>query len=394
MLRSLGRDQERLLAVLGAVVLLIAIMALLLVVANPFGGRSSDRISVAIRTPYVGQGIQVGTAVVMHGVKVGEVTNLEILSGGGVRLAAELRKRPVAGITDSMNIDFRPINFFGVPGVNVIPSEGGQPLRDGTEIDVAPKGNFTFTELLSQLGDVSVGALTPRLITVIDRVTRYTDGLNPLFETLVTITTAVADVQRVSTAQLLANTATISTAFPPFADAAIDAGTRGISSEYLQDTSRASSTGQRLALPFKDGVKVRDISDEPQDYFDNVYYPFLELASTGLFNAVGRVLSSHVDELLPLIDSIKMVTDTGPALLRPDDIALTLRELRSRFEKLYAGNGEQRALQVRIVLDSFPAIAAPLGVAVEGSPSVAALPAEVMATPPGVGVPPIEGSAG
>jgi hypothetical protein len=39
-----------------------------------------------------------------------------------------------------------------------------------------------------------------------------------------------------------------------------------------------------------------------------------------------------------------------------------LVELRSRFEKLYAGTPEQRALQVRIVLDSLPGVAAPLGV--------------------------------
>jgi hypothetical protein len=38
-----------------------------------------------------------------------------------------------------------------------------------------------------------------------------------------------------------------------------------------------------------------------------------------------------------------------------------LAELRSRFEKMYAGTPEQRALRVRIVLDSLPGVAAPLG---------------------------------
>jgi len=39
-----------------------------------------------------------------------------------------------------------------------------------------------------------------------------------------------------------------------------------------------------------------------------------------------------------------------------------LVELRTRFEKLYSGTPEQRALRVRIVLDDLPGVAAPLGV--------------------------------
>jgi len=35
-------------------------------------------------------------------------------------------------------------------------------------------------------------------------------------------------------------------------------------------------------------------------------------------------------------------------------------ELRTRFEKMYQGTPEQRALQVRIVLDSLPGVAAPI----------------------------------
>lgn len=40
-----------------------------------------------------------------------------------------------------------------------------------------------------------------------------------------------------------------------------------------------------------------------------------------------------------------------------------LVELRTRLEKMYAGTPEQRALQVRILLDSMPGVAAPLAAA-------------------------------
>ena len=35
-------------------------------------------------------------------------------------------------------------------------------------------------------------------------------------------------------------------------------------------------------------------------------------------------------------------------------------KMRTRLQKLLGGNGEQRALQVKIILDSLPGVAAPL----------------------------------
>jgi len=49
-----------------------------------------------------------------------------------------------------------------------------------------------------------------------------------------------------------------------------------------------------------------------------------------------------------------------PALLTPVGINDTLVELRSRFENLYAGSPEQRAMQVEIVLDQIPGVQAPV----------------------------------
>jgi len=366
MLRGSEESQDRALTLIGAAVLLCVVLAVLVAVLNPFRGRSADRMSVAIETPYIGQGVQPGTAVVMHGVEVGQITDVAPTPGGGVRLVTNLQKRPVAGLTDAMSIDFRPINYFGVPGVNILPSPDGKPLRDGSQITVVPKGNFTLPELLYQLGAVSDAALTPQLINVVDRVTRYTDGLNPLFETLLTATTAVADVQTVSTAHLLTNTTSSIAAFPAFAQALIDGGARHADLDYYPERVSAppppETTGPKIAPPYVDQVSVKDYADESQDYIDNVLRKYLEIVSGGLFAAVGKLESSHVDDLLPQIDGIKALTDTVPPLLRPDDLAQTLGELRSRFERLYAGNGEQRALQVRILLDSLPGVAAPLGV--------------------------------
>ncbi|MBZ4521811.1 MCE family protein [Mycobacterium avium subsp. hominissuis] len=308
---------------------------------NPFAGRADDRISVAIDTPYAVQGVAPGTAVVMHGVEVGKVTALSSLPGRGVRLDLGLQKPPVAGLTDAMQIDFRPANYFGVTGVNITPGIGGQALRDGMQIKTVPKGNFTIQALLSRLSELSNKVITPQLIQVIDRATRYTDALNPLLETLLISANAVAETQTVPTARLLSNTTGLSVVFPSLLNAVTDVG---------DDIAHGDAN-----------YLHKGIADETEEEW-RARYLAVEGAGHGLFTAIGRLESAHLADLLPLVNGFQTLTDTVPSLLRPVGVGDMLVELRSRFEKLYAGTPEQRALQVRIVLDSLPGVAAPLGV--------------------------------
>lgn len=370
MLRGSTQRQERVLMTIGAAVVACIALVAAAIVTNPFGGRAKGTYSISIITPYVGQGVETGTAIVLHGVKVGEVTNVTNTAGGKVQLATELQSQPTRGLTDAMNIDFRPINYFGVPGINLVPNSGGHALRDGSRLALQPTGNFTLSELLNKLGDVSASSLTPQLISVIERVTRYTDALNPTIETAVTVTRAVDAVQTVPTEQLLTNLSTSIAAFPAFTDAVVEAGTRVVRYDYYpgQAVQDPATSGPVLQRPYVVNAKTPNIGDLSPEYFHDHWKVTLDLIQNGLFAAVGKLVGSHVDDLTPLITGIKAITDTGPVLLRPDDVAQKLAELRDRFQKLYAGNGDQRAVSVRILLDSLPGVAAPLGVTTEGTP--------------------------
>lgn len=333
-------SEKRTLTIVGTAVVLLCLSVVgLCIVFNPFAGRPPGVISVSIVTPYVGQGVAPGTAVVMHGVTIGEVTAVVSLPEGGVRFDADLQKGPAAGLTDRMNIDFKPANYFGVTGVNLMAGNGGQPLRDESYIESVPKGNFTLQALLSRLGEVSTGALTPQLIRVIDRATHYTDALNPLIETALISANAVAQVQTVSTAQLLTNTAGLSVVFPSTANALINAGDNFL---HNDETSEGRSN-----------------ADLSQEEWDQRYIPTLELASNHVLHDVGKLLDTLM-VARPVIDAVTELTDVVPTLIRPEGFAQMLADLRSRFEKMYAGPPGQRALQVRIVLDSLPGVAAPL----------------------------------
>lgn len=309
--------------------------------ADPFGGRPSDEIAVTIDSPYVGQGVESGTVLLMHGAKVGEVTHVTTRADGGVRLAADLQRKPTQGLTDTLSIDFRPANYFGVTGINLTPGAGGQDLANGSLIKTTSANNFTLQALLSRLGEVSNGVLTPHLIEVIDRSTSYIDGLDPLLETMLVVSNSLANVQTVSTAQLLTNTTGISVAFPGFVNATTGLG---------------------------DHVVHSGLDTVSEDYYQNTYKAVLALSSTSLFGAIGRLETSHSTELAPLTDMIKVLTDVVPGLVPPDAIADTGRELRSRLERLYAGPPDRRAVNVRVILDSLPGVAAPID-AVGGGPS-------------------------
>lgn len=341
LLNTSDESEARKLTAIGVVIAFcIVVITGLLIMLKPVGSRPKNSISITIDMPYIGQGVAPGTSLVMHGITVGEVKHVSSLPGGGVRLAADLQTRPAAGLTDTMVVDFRPVNYFGVTGIDLSAGTGGKPLHDSMRINLTPRGNFALQALLTRLGRITTGVVTPQLISVIDRATRYTDALNPLVETMLIATNAVAKVQTSSTKQLLTNTAGISVAFPGFVNALTD----------LADLSTHSDKN----------IMHTGVEDFSDDVFENKMIPLMEESEHGLFGAMGKLESSHVDDLLPVTDIVKALFDVVPPLLRPQAIGDMLVELRTRLEKMYGGTPDQRALQVRIVLDNLPGIAAPI----------------------------------
>jgi hypothetical protein len=129
----------------------------------------------------------------------------------------------------------------------------------------------------------------------------------------------------------------------------------------------ANSTGIAVAFPsFTDSVvgALYQIVDKPRrfsaDTWKNGPQEYIRIGSTDFFGGASRILVNYIDDLLPAVDAVKLLSDPMPALFRPDDFANTLVQLRTRYEKLFAGDGEQRALQVKIVMDALPGVAAPL----------------------------------
>lgn len=353
--RMTAEAEARTLRLIGSALTLCVTVAVLFTVFNPFAGRPANQIDVVMDLPYVGQGVTVGTPLLLHGVEVGQVTKVSNMVGGAVRLDTEMQSTSTAELTDTMVVDFRPANYFGVTGINLGAGQGGSPLRDGTLITTVPKGNFTLQTLLARLGELTDGVVTPQLIDVVTKATQYTDALTPMLETLVVTAEAITKVQTVSTEQLLRNATGISVAFPGFVDAATAAG-YGFNQGSGFVTFNVSSD---KALPY-DGEQLVPGQPQSEEFWQTRTRATLDLLANSFFGAVGQLLSSHPSDLLPAVGLVKTITDTVPGLVAPAGIADSMVELRTRFEKLYSGSPEQRALQVHILLDTLPGVQAPV----------------------------------
>ncbi|MEZ0364868.1 MlaD family protein [Mycobacterium sp. pUA109] len=375
LLRVSERQHKRIFTAIGAgfVAILLAAVLLYVTVISPSGRPAKHTIAVVFETPFVGQGVSRGTAVILHGVQVGEVTEVSRAAGSKVRLDVELQSGPTKGLTDAVGIDFRPANYFGVTGVNLIPADQGQLLSNGASISVESAGNLTLQTLLYRLGELTHDVVTPKLISVMDRATRYTDALNPLFETMIIVSTAVTDTQTVSTEQLLRNTTAISVGLPSFLDGTINAGQgyvwNAVGAHVDPDAIRANTR----YLKYYNKEKLDDFNSALDDLVANpdkfAYGRLREYfvgAKFDLFSKVGDLEGSHTFDLFPLLDQTRAMANVVPRLVDPEDLADKLGELRSRLERMYQGSGDQRALQVRIMLDQLPGVEAPLGVMLGG----------------------------
>jgi phospholipid/cholesterol/gamma-HCH transport system substrate-binding protein len=377
LLNTSAESETRTLTTVGSIVVVVIVIATVLyLVANPLGGKPRDTISLAIDTPYVGQGVAAGTPVIMHGVKIGQVVSVSSISGGGVHLETDLEQGTTHGLTDAMGIDYRPSNYFGVTGINVIPAQTGRPLRTGMQINITPKGNFSLQALLYRLGELTNGVFNQRLISVIERGTRYVDGLTPLLETVLIVGNSVAKVQTVSTERLLRNTTGVSVAFPGFIDALTSTGNDFLHTyfvdfdweKYKKESKYYSVIDDQTRQHFEANFKLyREHEPKDMEFFTKHWSELLDLARTDLFSPVGYLEGSHVNDLTPVLESVRGLADAVPQIVSPDNFAYTLTEVRRRLEHMYQGSGDQRALQVRLILDRLPGVAAPLGLPMGGS---------------------------
>jgi hypothetical protein len=173
----------------------------------------------------------------------------------------------------------------------------------------------------------------------------------------------------------LRNTTGVSVAFPGFVDALIGTGNNFLHSYFVDFDSEKfkkiwkyyPALDDKLKRQYDDNARLARETIATDEYFERHFNSIFDTARTDLFSRVGYLESSHINDLFPVVESLRALADAVPKIVSPESFAYTITELRKRFESMYAGSGDQRALQVRIILDRLPGVAAPLGLVMGGS---------------------------
>ncbi|RDI68371.1 ABC-type transporter Mla subunit MlaD [Nocardia pseudobrasiliensis] len=322
--------QRRILITVGAAT--IAAMLLAAAIALRLPDRSTpETIHLTLATPDVGQGVRIGSKVILHGVPVGEVDAVTT-EDHGVELAIRLQRNAVDGVTDAFDFDYRPVNYFGVTVVNLRPHGGGRPLADGQRITRAAEGDYTMAAMLDRSSVIVNGVVTDRMMDVLRRTADYATGLAPLIETGFIATNAIAETQRRLPSDQLRSLDAVLDPLPGFADAAIT-GTTAI---------RAMPSGHEVVDNFGPMNET------------------MQLIATGFFGPLGALLGSHAGDFTPSTEMVRALSDAMGQSMAKARGGDRLQALLAGLDSAYSGPDGDKALRVRVVLDSLPALASAL----------------------------------
>ncbi|MVU80730.1 Mce family protein [Nocardia sp. ET3-3] len=340
-LRGTDEHQARIVNTTAIVVIAVAAAAILAAVWIYPRANQPEGLKLSVDVPYVGPGVGTGTKVILRGAEVGEVTGLEKTAAGSVRMALVLQPSQIHGLTDAFEVDFRPQNYFGITAVNLVGQAGGGHLAAGTVLNRVPAGDFTMSTMLEK-GSLAIdGTLTDSMIQTLDKVIRYTDGLTPLIQSGIIFADRVADTQQALPSELFGYMNGILDVLPAFDRQAIDALARVYDTKYNRRP---------------------DGSIGVDDTFMDETGEGLNLAANDLFGSAGALLKSHGTELTPVTQLVQAMSDALPALTAGGAATGKLSALIDRYNNAFHGPDNAKTLNLRIVLDDLPMLAAPLAI--------------------------------
>ncbi|MEV0251533.1 mammalian cell entry protein [Nocardia sp. NPDC050712] len=310
---------------LGALALVAAAVAALTWRAG-LDDRPDDLLRLHLRTEQIGQGVLPGTRVRLDGMLVGSVAEIEPVGQGQQLITLDLDRGQTASLTDTLSVDYAPENLFGVSAVTLRAATGGAPLRDGALVDLsglnASKVNdVTMGELLRALTETSTDVLTPRLSELIHQFSGQLRSFTPLFEAILTLSTAVADTQRYPSDYLLDQYAAFFTGVGDFTGSTFRLVSDILNIEiFLRDRPRYDATIAMVtggAFP-----AIGRVGAVAQHYLDG-YTTALTPVVAALAATVPdpRRSKAEMDELITRLHAMFVQTPDGPAL----SVAVTLR---------------------------------------------------------------------
>ncbi|PKV82010.1 MlaD family protein [Nocardia fluminea] len=300
-------------------------------------GTNPATMPVTVLTEHVGSGIQKGTDVRYDGVRIGKVEEIERLADGGQRLRLNLEKSHSAGLTDTLSMNYAPGNLFGISEVVLKSGSGGTPLERAGAVDLTGANagravDATITALLNSLGELTNDVLTPELTGLLNRLASDTRAFAPLIQTIVTISQAVADTQRLPTPYLLTQYGNTLQGVPHTVSGLLDVLNAPFSNAYFAQPGKVE----------KYNANVNMIKDDA-----------LQAIVKALVSS-RTYFSEYTGMLTPLLSAM------AATVPRPEQSNAELSELLRRLNAAFADTPQGPTLQVAVALRATPGLAGPL----------------------------------
>ncbi|MBO0852603.1 MAG: Mce family protein [Nocardia sp.] len=300
---------------------------------------SSSTIHVGVDVPSVAPGVHAGTKVILRGNEIGRITALTRRADNTLRMDLSLHSDEAHGLTDAMDIDFRPENYFGVTAVNLVKKSGGENLASGQVMDRTNAGDYTMSTMLEK-GSIDIdGSLTNSMIETLDKVIRYTDGLTPMIQAGIVFADRVAKTQRAIPSVLLGDLNNTLEVLPGFSRQSIEA----LYDLYDNNTNH---------LP--DGTWGRD------DAFWSDLNAAMDAGMNGLFGAAGSLLKTHDTQLTPATHLPAAIFGAMPTLMANGQGPSKVSALVDRYSTVFTGPDHGKTLNMKLIVDTLPAVTTPL----------------------------------
>ncbi|WP_336083367.1 MlaD family protein [Nocardia sp. SSK8] len=298
---------------------------------------------IVLRTERLGDGIVVGTRVRADGVLVGEVTEIAPLAPGKQTITLDVDGDQLAGIDDSMTVDYATSNLFGISEIQLRPGRGGAPLRAGSVVDLTgPRAgdavDATMGSLLRGLSTVGDQALAARVAVVLDQLATDTRAFTPLLQAMVVTARTIADHQTMSPSFQLEQLGGALGGVAPFAGATVDV----IDRVYRIDALREN----RPRFDATVNMVVEQLFPALQTMMNHAgdQFPAYAAMAVPLLSAVANAVpdpqrsSAEVTALLANLRSAFTDSDAGPVL----NVDVDLRIAPVPMIPLLAGQGVPR----------------------------------------------------
>lgn len=292
---------------------------------------------VTVLTEKVGSGVQQGTDVRYDGIRIGKVEGIERMNEGGQRLMLKLDRTHSAELTDALTMDYAPGNLFGISEVILKSGKGGTSLDKARTVDLTGANadrtvDATITALLNSLGDLTNDVLTPELTGLLHRLADDTSAFTPLIETIVAVSQAVADTQRLPAPYLLTQYGNTLKGLPSTVDGLVSVLYAPFSNPYLAQPGKVE----------KFNANVNMLKDD------------LFSALVATLDTTGKYYSEYTAMLTPILSAL------AATVPRPEQSDAELGELLRRLNAAFADTPQGPTLQVSVALQGVPGLAGPL----------------------------------